>query len=246
MQAHESADALDEIQSRAQSEAQRLFGEGPVAAWDAAPAAGPPTRRRWMLVASIVVGIVGLGLAATIAWREESAAAVVEVAPAWPAPPADIDDTPNVTPPTADAGSARSAQAVAPALVVDRRQGLWTIEAVNASRLDAAERLAQLSGVPLPAAAALLADTSPLELHWRGRELAEAWQAVIGPELNFALQCRVQQCRLWILGRAQAPSVPPARDVEVDPALPPSRTDDGAVVDIGPVTPPPVEERLHG
>jgi hypothetical protein len=116
-----------------------------------------------------------------------------------------------------------SGEPVAPSLVVAHERGWWRIEAVAASRLEAAQRLASLNGVALRCAAASLARTPALDLHWQGRDAGAAWRALLGPAVNYALRCGARRCQAWIVG-GNAPAAAPAtttfRAPGTDPSVP--------------------------
>lgn len=90
------------------------------------------------------------------------------------------------------------------ALGISRERGVWRIRADSASRHDVARTLAELSGTQLPAGIEALRSTPPLDLQWEGHDLAQAWQAVIGDEANYALKCSQTRCMAWIVAAAPA------------------------------------------
>ncbi|MBX3638065.1 MAG: hypothetical protein KF683_22055 [Rubrivivax sp.] len=118
----------------------------------------------------------------------------------------------------------------APALHVQRAGGEIVIAAQGAQRTEVARLLATATGVDPHAAAAALAGSRPLTLHWRGTDAAEAWRLVLGNQTGHALQCVALRCRLWLSGGlpdsaeggANAPSAPPmAQGADTDGSMPP-------------------------
>lgn len=211
-----AGDALARVHAQAQTEAVRLFGDGPATPWQ--PQVPKRTAVRWALLATacaaaaVWVATVAIAPAAVEALAIPAPAGhreiplsndIVDAEPA-PPPPA----RPDATPPRQSLESA--------SLVVARAGATWRIDARRASRLEAARQLARLSGSPLLGALDLIARTRPLDLRWQGRDLAGAWQEVLGSELNYALQCRRDRCRAWIVAAA----VPRASDSS-RPAVPP-------------------------
>lgn len=211
--------ALSQVHARAQIEALRLFGDGPAPPWQQ----DVPVRS--VVLRALLAIATGAAIAAT-AWAlaptesppgDAHAASPTESARADVAQADDIVDAdPVPIAPTTTAG-APARQDLAPVtLVVERDGATWRIAAANASRLDAARRLAQLSGSPLLGDTELIAGTRPLDLRWQGRDLAGAWKAVLGPDLNYALQCRRDRCQALIVSAAEPgaklplPSSPPA------------------------------------
>jgi hypothetical protein len=214
-----AGEVLSQVHAQAQLEALRLFGDGPATPWQ------PDVPVPALLLRGLLVIAAGTAIAAT-AWafaasdpdagdaptasvaepaRIDTAAQDEDIVDAEPSP---MPGTP--LPPTP------ARQDVQPAALVIERAGTgWRIDASHAPRLDAARRLARLSGSPLLGATELIAGTQPLDLRWQGRDLADAWQAVLGPDLNYALQCRRDRCQAWIVAAAEPgaklplPSSPP-------------------------------------
>jgi hypothetical protein len=204
---------LSQVHAQAQVEALRRFGDGPAVPWQPPVAVRPAVRRALMaLAAGAVIA------ASTWALRPAQASADAADTSSLAAParvdvaleddivdaePAPIPGTPApVTPDRQDVDSGM--------LVVERAGATWHIDAAKASRLDVARRLAELSGSPLLGATELIARARPLDLRWQGRDLSDAWQAVLGPELNYALQCRRDRCQAWIVAAAEpGASLPP-------------------------------------
>jgi hypothetical protein len=201
-------EALSQVHAQALIEAQRRFGDGPATPWQ------PDMPRRAVALRGLGVMAAGVAIAAT-AWAfaplDADADADADAAPtAIAAEPARVDAA-------ADDDIVDEQRLPVPAqrapgqatLVVERAGTRWRIDAAHASRLDAARRLSQLSGSPLLGATGLLAGTRPLDLRWQGRDLAGAWKAVLGPDLNYALQCRHDRCRAWIVAAAEPGANPP-------------------------------------
>lgn len=114
----------------------------------------------------------------------------------------------------------------APALHVQRAGAEIVIAAQGAQRTEVARLLATATGVDPHAAAAALAGSRALTLHWRGTDAAEAWRLVLGSQTGHALQCVALRCRLWLSGGppggANAPSAPPmAQGADTEGAMPP-------------------------
>jgi hypothetical protein len=92
-------------------------------------------------------------------------------------------------------------------LAITRVGSKWCIDAVAASRLDAAQQLAQMSDTLLFGTPSSLAHSRPLDLHWEGTDLGVAWRAVLDGELNYAVQCQRDRCRAWMITASEpAPS----------------------------------------
>lgn len=202
-------EALSQVHAQAQIEALKRFGDGPAMPWQPRAALRPAVRRVLLALGTVVTAVA----VAASAWALRPAPLDVDAADTVsPAAPARVEATQDDDIVDAEPMAIRSTpspvlparQDVVPAtLVVERDGATWRIAAANASRLDAARRLAELSGSPLLGAAGLIAGTRPLDLHWQGRDLAGAWKAVLGTELNYALQCRRDRCRAWIMATAE-------------------------------------------
>ena len=208
-------DALARVHAQAQTEAVRLFGDGPATPWQ--PQVPTRTAVRWALLATACAAAAVW--VATVAMAPAAVEAMAIPAPAGqreiPLTHDSVDTEP--APPAARPDATPSRRALESAsLVVARAGATWRIDARRASRLEAARQLARLSGSPLLGALDLIARTRPLDLRWQGRDLAGAWQEVLGSELNYALQCRHDRCRAWIVAAA----VPRASDSST-PAAPP-------------------------
>jgi hypothetical protein len=229
-----ATEALSQVHAQAQLEALRRFGDGPATPWQ------PDVPVRGLVLRSLLVIAAGAAIAAT-AWALAPSDPDVADAPTASAPESarieasvqdeDIVDADPAPMPGAPLPTSPARQDVGPAsLVVERAGAGWRIDAAHASRLDAARRLAQLSGSPLLGATELIAGTRPLDLRWQGRDLAGAWQAVLGPELNYLLQCRRDRCQAWIVAAAEPganqplTSPPPVMTQAVDT---PARADTG-------------------
>lgn len=182
----------------AQLQAERHFGDAPPPPWEPAVPAAAALARHWRWA-----GLGGLAVAAAlIAWsiggRSAEAAAAPAPVAAWEHE-SGVDEVDDADPPEPRG----AAQAVLPvALAVSHSGRFWRVEAQGASRLDAARRLAELSGSALHGSIELLAQARPLDLRWQGRTLAQAWEQVLGQDLNYALQCRRDRCEAWIVAAA--------------------------------------------
>lgn len=191
-----------DVASQAQAEAERFFGDGPVASWQPPAASGKPgwwRRTVWLAAAGCIAVAAGIGaVAGAGGWTGADEA---QPQPPVASDPADdiVDEPPMQQPVTARAGEAAPRLLSSPTLSITRRGAEWRIEAVGVSRLAAAQRLAQASGSPLLGNTATLAGARPLDLRWQGRNAAGAWRAVLGPEVNFAMQCGAARCRVWII-----------------------------------------------
>lgn len=202
-----ASEALSQVHAQAQIEALRRFGDGPATPWRPEL----PLRAVALRVLPVTAAIAAITAIAAAAWAFAPSGADADAAPvaiaaepehADAAADDDIVDVLPVTTPTRQAlGQAT--------LVVERTGASWRIDASHALRLDAARRLAELSGSPLLGATELLAASRPLDLRWQGRDLADAWKAVLGPDLNYALQCRRDRCQAWIVAAAERGANPP-------------------------------------
>lgn len=229
-------EALSQVHAQAQLEALKRFGDGPATPWQ------PDVPVRGLVLRGLLVIAAGAAIAAT-AWAfAPSDPDAAEAPTASAAEPARIDaaaqdedivDADPAPMPGTPSPPQLARQDVGPAtLVVERAGASWRIDASHAPRLDAARQLAQLSGSPLLGATELIAGTRPLDLRWQGRDLAGAWKAVLGPELNYLLQCRRDRCQAWIVAAAEPganlplpmPSPPPVMTQTVDS---PPRADTG-------------------
>lgn len=214
--APDAADALARVHAQAQTEAVRLFGDGPATPWQ--PQVPTRTAVRWALLvtasaaAAVWVATVAMAPAAVEAMAMPARAGHREI----PLPSDIVDAEPAPSAARPEATPSRRARESA-SLVVAHAGATWRIDATRASRLEAAQQLARLSGSPLLGALDLIARTRPLDLRWQGRDLAGAWQEVLGSELNYALQCRRDRCQAWIVSaavpRVSDSSTPAARSI---------------------------------
>lgn len=208
----------------AQADADRRFGDGPVPPWEPPPVLSATTRRRLAAVALAsalaTALLVAMAVAKTGPAAEAAPAASMPPVPAV-APHEDEDQEPaNDETPPAPVPSPAAPSGVE----LERRGALWHLSAQGAERHAVLMRLAEASGSTLHGTPDAVASTRPVHLHWQGRSLAQLWPLVLGPELNFALQCRRERCEVWILGAARpgaAPIVPALPSPAVEPpALP--------------------------
>lgn len=191
----------------AEAEADRHYSNGPVAAWRPSRRGAWHAPSRRVVLAVTASALVATGAAAVARWMPAGPAMAAE-----PTPLADNDSEPSPEPspePLApiddDAGEAAapwpdSTRAATPTLNITREGRTWHIDATGVSRLLAAQTFAQLSGSPLRGSVDALAGSRPLDLHWQGRDPAHAWQALLGSELSYALQCDARRCQAWIVG----------------------------------------------
>jgi len=190
------------IHALAQAEATRFLGDGPVAAWR------PDARMPALLQA----------LRSRVALRSAACGAAVIVAIGWAtnapaplraatAPVTDdiIDDAPPAIAPSRPSAVVAAAR---PSLSVSHQGGWWRIDAVGASRLEAAQQLARLNGFALSGPTTRLARARPLDLRWQGHDPAAAWRALLDTEVNYALQCGRDRCRAWIVDNAGPGPIP--------------------------------------
>ena len=227
-----------DVAAQAQAEAERFFGDGPIAAWRPSSARAEPTsssrRALWLVAAGCLVVPALVAVAAGAGWARND-----DTRPESPASSDladDVTDEPlHVQLPT-PVMQTMPAPLASATLNITRRGAEWRIEATGVSRLVAAQRLAQSSGSTVFGDIAPLAANRPLRLSWQGHGVASAWQAVLGPEVSFATQCGTVRCRVWILeagrngqGPAPTPRVPstivPAAPVTGELAAPPPPSD---------------------
>ncbi|HUG22348.1 hypothetical protein [Piscinibacter sp.] len=160
----------------------------------------PPGRRRRRGLAAALSG-AALAIGALTG-------AVVPADPAshrLPAAERPSSDPPRALPAgSASAVAPSSARSDAELLRLGHLDGDLVIQAHGASRLDAAQRLAALTGSALLEQPQALASTRPLTAQWRGRDIAAAWALVLGNEASHALQCDQSRCRVWITGPVAA------------------------------------------
>jgi hypothetical protein len=258
-----------EVQAQAQAEADRFYGERPAEAWQSATDASRARgwRRRAVgagvalgLLAALALGValalssgaqapVAVSIASTTAsptFLLDPVATVVPDGDPAADPEGDIVDEAEPEPEPPRLPAARPIEPASPdaPLAITRHGKEWRIEAHGASRLLAAQRLAQASGSSLLGDTALLAATRPLDLEWRGRSAAGAWQAVLGREISFVSECNASRCRVHVLGAqadtrsapvslplalAARPEIPlPSTEPPAAPADAPSRPTDSA------------------
>ena len=188
-----SPPGLSALHAQAEADASRFFGDAPSPAWHAE--ASLPTLARpvwWRVACAIAVGIVAVIVATVFA---KSVPATVP-----PPPASSANDVVDDSPAELVLAAPRPSRAPMASSLNVRRQGAWWhIEAVAASRLDAARELARLNGLPLRGATTWLLGAQALDLHWQGRDPAAAWRAVLGTEVNYALQCDDGHCTAWII-----------------------------------------------
>lgn len=202
-----SAEARERIRSLAENEATRHFGDALPTPWQ--PSGPPAVLARWALrgCGCVIIAVLAAGgwvLAQSHApWPSPASRSSAPLEPAAePVSPAryglDVSDQP-VAAPVPTPAPTGTGTATATALRVERTRGVWRIRAELASRYEAARELAALSGTEVPSGANALRAARPLNLRWEGRDLAATWQAVIGNEASYALQCRPGRCTVWIV-----------------------------------------------
>lgn len=243
--------SIHDLQSQAQADATRMWGEGPVKVW-AADRENPVPWLLPVLLGAAAVWFAGRALMPLLAESIPSLPALPSLDMPGPAQHvADEDDTrlsddpadrraetsagdtivyapeadDDLSEPQPASSSTPAATPLATQLTttprdagpsslsVERvRQG-WRVDAVSASRLDAAQRLAALSGTTVHGPAELLGTLRPLDLQWESRSLARTWHALLGNHLNYILHCPGQRCEVWVLNAGPAP-----RDADHDAA----------------------------
>ncbi|MBL0726233.1 hypothetical protein [Piscinibacter sp. HJYY11] len=194
-----------ELQAQAQAEADRFYGDGPAIPWHAGEAGDPrATWGWWVLGGALAIAV----LATLVRFFEAGTDTATHAAPESPAghaavasplgnPDEDLVDEPA---PSSSPSAATVQTRPGHSHVAVTRQGReWQIEASGAARLLVAQRLADASGSSLRGDLAVLAAARPIDLNWRGRSTAQAWQAVLGPGLSFVTQCGGSRCRVWLL-----------------------------------------------
>lgn len=100
--------------------------------------------------------------------------------------------------------SPATAVAAVSALSVSLEAGEIRINAQGASRQSAAQQLAALTHAELLYTPDALAQAAPLTVNWRGRDAAEAWRVLLGPNASHALQCDQMSCRVWLVADQRA------------------------------------------
>lgn len=241
-----AGDALPiQVEAEARADADRFYGEAPMPGWEA-PEAARARRSAWITIAAgallALVGTAGLvredldtppkdsGSQAVAAANVPRGSGIVMSTTMLPIaalgnPDEDIvDEDPEPVPvQTPDAPAVPEAETPrtpgAPSLSITRVGAEWRIEAHGASRLAAAQQLAQASGSPLQGDVAQLATTRPLDLRWQGRLRDGAWPAVLGNAVSFASRCDTRRCQVFILEGRRA-TAPEAADDELAIARP--------------------------
>jgi hypothetical protein len=117
-----------------------------------------------------------------------------------------------------DASASPQAEAAAPSPWVQRISSGVRIDARAAPRRALVEQLAAATGTQLFGSTAALQATPVVSLRWQGRDALPLWAELLEGRVNFAAQCDVQGCKVWLLGATPvtpapaqgAPSVPQA------------------------------------
>ena len=99
-------------------------------------------------------------------------------------------------------GAAADTPAAGTVASVRQEAGNWVIDADAMPRLALAQRLAAATGTQLLDSPELLARTAPITLHWRGKDINEAWAQLLASDVSYALQCQPGACRLWVMAVA--------------------------------------------
>lgn len=221
----------------AEAAAEPHFGAGPPRTWQPRGGRAWRTPSRRVVLAATLGALMATGAAAVVHWLPsgpslgaEPGGPPVSVADAAVARPRDdaidVDVDVDVDDHAGPTAIAQPAPVTTPSLNMARHGQGWHIAASGASRLAAAQSFAQLSGSPLRGHVDALAGSRPLELHWQGRDPAQAWRALLGSEVSYALQCDARRCQAWIIGTdatgtpAPTRAVPDGRAVRPTAALP--------------------------
>ncbi|HEY0883712.1 MAG TPA: hypothetical protein VGE20_00430 [Ramlibacter sp.] len=193
-------ESLAQLRVLAERDASRSAGEQPTPG--RRPAKPPRFGRVWRWSVRIgAIALLGMAL-----WVLAAVGAILMPSQDVPADVANRVALQSTMPAPAPATGGQSELAAQPAarLLIARERGVWRIRADAASRHEAAQTLAELSGTQLPAGLEALRSTRPLDLQWEGHDLAQAWQAVIGDEANYALKCSPRRCMAWLVAVAQS------------------------------------------
>lgn len=195
---------LAATQAAAQAQALAFHGIATVAARHGAT----PRRRRWLATG---VMVLSMGAAAAVAALQSRAPIEPPAAqaPLAAAHPARLWETTADLPDAVEAAPAivprRPDPAASASLEITATDGRLQIVAQAASRWDAAQQLAALTGTQLLGQPESLARSRPLALRWQGSDLRSAWLALLGDEVNHGLHCSAPTaCRVWVLGPAAA------------------------------------------
>lgn len=204
----------------AEAAAEPHFGDAAPRPWQ--PRGGRVWRgpsRRVVLAAAVGV-LMATGAAAVVNWLPpgrtlgvEPDEPLVSVAHATVALPRDEALDVDVDDHTGPTAISRPPPMTEPSLNMARHGQGWHIAASGASRLAAAQAFARLSGSPLQGHVDALAGARQLDLHWQGRDPAQAWRALLGSEVSYALQCDARRCQAWIIGTGPTGTPAPARAV---------------------------------
>ena len=193
-------ESLAQLRVLAERDASRNAGEQPK------PGRRSAKPRRFGRVWRWSVRIGAVALLGMASWFLAAVGATMvpsEDVPAAVASRLELQSTMPAPAPTTGVYAQRGSQP-AERLLIARERGVWRIRADAASRHEAAQTLAELSGTQLPAGLEALRSTRPLNLQWEGHDLAQAWQAVIGDEANYALKCSPRRCMAWLVAVAQS------------------------------------------
>ncbi|MDX2146590.1 MAG: hypothetical protein SFZ23_03630 [Planctomycetota bacterium] len=193
-------ESLAQLRVLAERDASRYAGADPTSGRRSAEP--PRFGRVWRWSVRIgAIALLGIAL-----WVLAAVGAILtppEDVPADVASRVDLQSNMQAPAPTTGVYSPLAAQP-AERLLIARERGVWRIRADAASRHEAAQTLAELSGTHLPAGLEALRSTRPLDLQWEGHDLAQAWQAVIGDEANYALKCSQRRCMAWLVAVTQS------------------------------------------
>jgi hypothetical protein len=189
-----------ELYAAAAADAQRFYGDG-------AGAARRPPRRHWRAphwAGALLLCLGALGAASALHRADPKPPAPPSMAPSDHPASLWMSAAPPASPEDASIGQARGENMPPPSLDIERRGGELRIDAHRASRLQAAQRLAALSGSQLLGMPDALAQAPPLTLHWQGPDARAAWSALLGDDVSHALQCDAGACRVWVAATAGA------------------------------------------
>lgn len=169
-----------------------------------------PCRWLWLVLAAILApGSAWLLAGPQPARAEQSAPALTPLTPHVLAP----WERPATVPAQAASAPGPAAQAQPdPALTLRRHaDGEIFIEARAASLGEAATALSALTQSELRLGSRhALPESRTLTITWRGHDVGQAWQALLGAGASHAMQCQAQRCRVWLLSAGAAANEPGA------------------------------------
>jgi hypothetical protein len=187
--------AMLAAQASAQADADRHFGDAAATPWRPARSDGARRRR-----AAVWIALLSLALFAVASAMRWFGSAEARVSPQSAAAPVAVMDATTGGPAPHEAAPMPVDQpSPPPSMRVERRGGLWHIDADGVAREAAVRQLAQTTGSTITGSPAALATARPLRLHWRGNDLARAWAMVLTDHVSFATQCGALRCQVWLV-----------------------------------------------